>query len=474
MSSQLEIIFNEALDRPAAERAAFLAERCAGDEALRARVMKLLEAHGSGPENFLSPVMEKPRSRFGRYVVEKELGRGGMGVVFAAHDEALKRRVALKVVRSDRGIPDAHARLEREAQSLARVQHPNVVAVHDVGEADGELFIAMELVDGEPLSTWAKGKPWRAVLERLHEAGRGLAQAHEAGVLHRDFKPGNVLVDAVGRARVADFGLAAAHEGVLQLTEPGAPIGTPGYMAPELAAGGAASEASDVYSFCRSLERLVAPLPGAPEWLAPIIKRGLSEKPSERSARMASVLLAIDSELGVDPTHDVRPASAQRTWFFALLAVITLAVPVVLVGGRYPLVTTLDAVRLSATVVGVLTIGLALFWTRIKSSPYTRRGATALVALSAGMLVHRSVMLGFSVEISALLAVDLLLFAAFTCAMGIFWARRYLWLTVLCIAGSVGIACAPQLAVPLFGATTFAMLPLGWMFWVRGKARSPS
>ncbi len=469
-SSQLETIFNEALDRPATERAAFLTERCAGDEALRAKVTRLLEAHGSGPAEFLAtPVMEKPKNRFGRYVVEKELGRGGMGVVFAAHDDALKRRVALKVVRTDRGIPDARARLEREAQSLAKVQHPNVVAVHDVGEADGELFIAMELVDGEPLSTWAKGKPWRQVLEMLHEAGRGLAEAHDAGVLHRDFKPGNVLVDSAGRARVADFGLAAAHEGVMQLTEPGAPIGTPGFMAPELAAGGAASEASDVYSFCRSLERLVTP---TPEWLAPIIKRGLSENPSERWGRMNSLLLAIDYELGVDPSHDARPASAPRTWYFALLAALTLMVPVVVVGGMYPLVSTMDAVRLAATVVASLVVGLAIFWSRIKSSPYTRRGATALVAICGGMLVHRAVMLGFSVEISALLAVDLLLFASFNCAMGIFWARRYLWLTLVCVLGSVGIAFAPALAVPLFGATTFAMLPLGYVFWVRGQ-RNP-
>lgn len=469
MSSQLEAIFNEALDRPAAERAAFLAERCAGDEALRAKVTRLLEAHGSGPAEFLAtPVMEKPKNRFGRYVVEKELGRGGMGVVFAAHDDALKRRVALKVVRSDRGIPDARARLEREAQSLAKVQHPNVVAVHDVGEADGELFIAMELVDGEPLSTWAKGKPWKQVLEMLHEAGRGLAEAHDAGVLHRDFKPGNVLVDSAGRARVADFGLAAAHEGVMQLTEPGAPIGTPGFMAPELAAGGAASEASDVYSFCRSLERLVTP---TPEWLAPIIKRGLAENPSERWGRMNSLLLAIDYELGVDPAHDARPAQTQRTWLFALLAAVTLTVPVIVVGGMYPLVTTLDAVRLAATVTGSLVLGLAIFWSRIKSSPYTRRGAMALVAICVGMLVHRAVMLGLSVPISALLAVDLLLFASFYCAMGLFWARRYLWLTIVCVLGSIGIALAPDLAVPLFGGTTFAMLPLGYMFWVRGQKK---
>lgn len=474
MSSQLETIFNEALDRPAAERPAFLAERCAGDDALLTRVTKLLEAHAEGPAGFLAtPAMEKPVSgaRLGRYLVETELGRGGMGVVFAAWDDALKRRVAVKLVRADRGIPDARARLEREAQALAKVQHPNVVAVHDVGEAGGELFIAMELVDGEPLSTWARGRRWRQVLDVLLDAGRGLAEAHDVGVLHRDFKPGNVLIDSADRARVVDFGLAAAHEGVAQLTEPGAPIGTPGFMAPELAVGGAASQASDVYSFCRSLERLVAPLPGAPEWLGPIIKRGLADSPSMRWGRMASLLLAIDHELRVDPAHDARPASVQRTWFFALLAVVTLSVPVVLVGGMYPLVTTLDAVRVAATVVAALAVGLGLFWSRIKSSPYTRRGATALVALSAAMLVHRAVMLGFSVQLSALLAVDLLLFAAFTCAMGIFWARRYLWLTVVCALGSAGIALAPSLAIPLFGATTLAMLPLGFRFWVRGSAR---
>ncbi len=446
----IEDVFNSALDLPSSERAAFLGRL---EAPLRAKVERLLRAHEAVPDQFLvKPAFDPypPGSRLGRYVIERELGRGGMGVVFAAHDEALHRRVALKLVHPDRGIADARQRLELEARALAKVQHPNVVAVHDVGDANGELFIAMELIDGQPLSTWAHGRPWREVLEALRDAGRGLAQAHDAGVLHRDFKPANVLIDAAGRARVADFGLA----------------GTPGFMAPELLAGAPATEASDVYAYCRSLERL---LPHAPGWLAPMIQRGLAEDPAQRWGRMASLLLAIDFELGVDPHTDVRPASRQRTWFFGLLAVVTLLVPVLLVGGKYPLRTTGDAVRISATVFAALVVGLALFWARIRHSPYTRRGAMGLVSIVGGMLVHRVLMLGLEVQLPVLLSVDLLLFASFSAAMGLFWARRYWWISGVCVAGSAAIALAPEWAQAVFGVTTLAMLPLGYVFWGRGK-----
>ncbi len=144
----------------------------------------------------------------GRYVLERELGRGGMGVVYAAHDPELDRRVAIKLLRtwaSDGS--EGRARLQREAQALARLAHPNVIAVFDVGAIGDDVFVAMELSTGGNLRTHQAGRPWREVVDAYLQAGRGLAAAHAAGLVHRDFKPDNVLVGGDGRMRVTDFGL---------------------------------------------------------------------------------------------------------------------------------------------------------------------------------------------------------------------------------------------------------------------------
>src|SRR5262249_48639064 len=149
---------------------------------------------------------------FGRYVVLERIGRGGMGVVYAAYDPDLERRIALKLIRTDVGRdPDTlRARLLAEAQAMARLAEPNVLTVHDVGAVGGHVFIAMELVDGATLSGWLRAAPRgrREILAAFVAAGRGLAAAHEAGLVHRDFKPDNVLVGKDGRVRVTDFGLA--------------------------------------------------------------------------------------------------------------------------------------------------------------------------------------------------------------------------------------------------------------------------
>jgi len=146
----------------------------------------------------------------GRYVLIERLGTGGMGEVFAAFDPQLDRKVALKLLRGGAtSATEARARLLREAQAMARLQHPNVAAVHDVGTVDDRVFIAMEFIDGETLSDWLRGdRPWRDVVRLFLQAGSGLAAAHQAGLIHRDFKPDNVLIGRDGRPRVLDFGLA--------------------------------------------------------------------------------------------------------------------------------------------------------------------------------------------------------------------------------------------------------------------------
>jgi serine/threonine protein kinase len=206
-----------------------------------------------------------------RFVVLNRLGVGGMGIVYVAHDPLLNRQVALKVLRSGAsGTARAHearARLLREAQAMARLSHPNVIAVHEVGTVDDEIFLVMELNDGSTLRQWldASPRPWQEVVEVFADAGRGLAAAHRAGLIHRDFKPDNVLLSRDRRVRVVDFGLVhvpAAGEGPvappdgdvpMSLTHTGAVLGTPTYMAPEQHRAEPADPRTDQFSFCVAL-----------------------------------------------------------------------------------------------------------------------------------------------------------------------------------------------------------------------------
>lgn len=206
-----------------------------------------------------------------RYEILERIGIGATGVVYAAFDRVLDRKVALKVLRTDRIAFDdarAQARLVREAKILARLSHPNVTIVHDVWQgSDGGVVMAMELVAGRTLRDWLEGSPPPSrdeILAVFLSAGRGLAAAHAAGVVHRDFKPDNVLLGDDGRVRVTDFGLAhsAPHEAVTAVTRPAGEAadesashvaGTPRYMAPEQYGGGAADVRSDQFAFMVTL-----------------------------------------------------------------------------------------------------------------------------------------------------------------------------------------------------------------------------
>jgi len=223
--------------------------------------------------------------RVGRYLVLSALGAGGMGVVFAAWDPQLGRKIALKLLRSSAAMStrDARSRLRREAQAIAQLSHPNVVSIYDVGATeDGALYIAMEFVEGDTLTSWLRSYPrtWREILDVFRQAARGLIAAHGVGLLHRDFKPDNVLVGGDGRVRVTDFGLARSvllPEEVSQvkpmgvtaldvaLTATGTVLGTPRYMPPEQLTGPDLDARSDQFSFCVALyEALYGrhPLPG--------------------------------------------------------------------------------------------------------------------------------------------------------------------------------------------------------------------
>jgi serine/threonine protein kinase/tetratricopeptide (TPR) repeat protein len=275
--------------------------RTSGDAAVEAFV----------PSEANAPV--RVGSRMGRNVVLEWLGSGGMGVVYAAFDPELDRRVAIKVLHDDgeRGESSRDA-LRREAQALARVSHPHVLTVYDVGEHGGSLFLSMEYVRGETLAGWIESaRPaWRVILARYVDAGRGLAAAHAAGLVHRDFKPSNVLLGADGRVRVTDFGLAraAVAEGdALPNLDARSWKGTPAYMSPEQRRGERVDARSDQYNFCVALhEALSGELPregatecravGVPLHVRAAIVRGLSPRPADRFPTMDALVAVLARE----------------------------------------------------------------------------------------------------------------------------------------------------------------------------------
>lgn len=300
-------------------------------------------------------------STVGRYLILDRLGEGGMGVVYAAHDPELDRRVALKLLRPDRAEKETALRLQREAQAIARLSHPNVVAVHDAGTFGEQVFVAMELVEGRTVRQWlaAERPSWREIVTVFVAAGRGLSAAHAAGLAHRDFKPDNVLLGRDGRVRVVDFGLARPVEepaeglpgegapapsgGVLTapLTQWGAALGTPSYMAPEQFRGEGADARSDQFSFCVSLYEALygdRPFPGGhPQEIAEAVARGaVREEPagSRVPARLRAVLargLSLDPERRFPSMAELLdllerdPAARRRQW--------TAAAAVLLVAG---------------------------------------------------------------------------------------------------------------------------------------------
>ncbi len=275
-------------------------------------------------------------ARVGRYLVLDRLGVGGMGVVHAAYDPKLDRKVALKLIRGARSTAgDDPELLLREAQAQGRLAHPNVVAIHDVGFVDGQVWLAMEFIAGPTARAWLEARPrrLREVLAVLRAAGEGLAAVHAAGLVHRDFKPVNVMIGEDGRARLMDFGLAggqarAAARDVstlaitawqTRLTHTGVLLGTPAYMAPEQWRGEPADARTDQFAYCVVLwEALCGERPFAgddagaladnvlagrrrraradvPGWLRRALERGLAVDPSRRWPSMRALLDALDA-----------------------------------------------------------------------------------------------------------------------------------------------------------------------------------
>ena len=273
---RIEELCDAALDRDAGERAAFVADACGPDEALRQEVEALL-AHAQAAEGFLAvPIGEvaahvladergvAPGSRLGAYEVLSLIGAGGMGEVYRARDARLRRDVAIKVLPAGVvGDPERLQRFEQEARAAAALNHPNILAVYDIGHHETSPYIVSELLEGTTLRERLNegAVPVRKAVEYAVQIAHGLAAAHEKGIIHRDLKPENLFVTTDGRVKILDFGLAKltqaepVFEGGRALpatpphTTPGLMLGTIGYMAPEQVRGLAADHRSDIFAF---------------------------------------------------------------------------------------------------------------------------------------------------------------------------------------------------------------------------------
>ncbi|HEY1174535.1 MAG TPA: serine/threonine-protein kinase [Phytomonospora sp.] len=338
-------------------------------------------------------------ARIGKYAVLRQLGEGGMGVVYSAYDEELDRRVALKLLRPGRdNSPHNQARMQREARAMARLSHPNVVQVYEVGRWEQQVYVAMEFVQGRTLGVWLKAQPrtWQEILEVMVQAGRGLDAAHQANVVHGDFKPDNILIDDQNRARVVDFGLSRTAprreptdpphpmiSGELPLpaepsqvtpepvAEPGNAhdghsrggkvAGTPAYMAAEQHAGKQADARTDQFAYAVTLytalygqhpfaggsllelvinvtDGKIRPPPAdspVPAGVHAAIVRALSRDPEQRFPSMDALLNELDRGSGRarDPEFDLSVARRQRALLAAIVAASILIISIVLLAG---------------------------------------------------------------------------------------------------------------------------------------------
>jgi predicted Ser/Thr protein kinase len=470
-----------------------------GDDPLAATM-----AGAEGPAVAVTPTVTvgggrlQPAHRVGRYLILRQVGAGGMGVVFAAYDEELDRKVAVKLLREvDNSHCDRRTRILREAQAMARISHPNVVQIYEAGELTavaGQVFIAMEFIEGTTLGEWQRPRGWEEVLPMYLAAGQGLVAAHESGLVHRDFKPDNVLIGSDGRPRVADFGLARTKAGesspqspaatapapiepgtavgagsllVSPLTQAGAILGTPAYMSAEQHRGEPTDARCDQFSFCAALyEGLYKTLPfagqtldelrdnvlanhlreppprtGVPYKVYAALRRGLAADPAQRFASMRELLEA----LAFDPQRDPGASPRARRSFSRVMIVLMLFVmatmATALQGGTVKPVHEIFASGLF--LFGGL--GAAYVWRKTLLKNEFHRGTMFLLLVaSLEQIGVRGISALSGVPVHQVLPIELVMLAGFAACLSFFFFHTGWFLPPLLIGAAVWSALRPE------------------------------
>ena len=367
----IEKLYHSASERDPSQRRAFLDAECGGDQELRAELERMLAKNNLSQALLDRPVWEAAGyssasisigTQLGVYRIESALGQGGMGVVFRAYDTKLHRPVAIKFLSDELADAAARRRFQREAQMASSLNHPHILTVYDIGEFDGRQYLATEFVDGGTLKNWAQQQPrtWEDVAELLTGVADGLATAHQAGILHRDIKPDNILVTTSGYAKLADFGLAKLADTsqptdvtrtiAEEQTQKGIIVGTIAYMSPEQASGKTLDARSDIFSFgvvlyemlaghrpfqaATNLELLQQVIHGAapplsadvPEPLRVLVAKALEKDPAKRYSSMREFVTALRAAQRPSRQSPAAPVQRSNKWLIAaVLAAIVLA-----------------------------------------------------------------------------------------------------------------------------------------------------
>src|SRR3984893_9174378 len=394
---QIKLVLQEALELPPRQRSGFLAKVCSDDAALRQEVESFLalgdeEARTSFFQSSANHVTLPPGTKLGDYEVQSLLGVGGMGEVYRAHDPQLRRDVAIKVLpRFVSSDPERLRRFEQEARAAAALNHPNILAVFQMGKYEGAPYLVSELLEGCTLRTQIERGPFpvRKAMDYGVQIARGLAAAHEKGVVHRDLKPENLFATKDGRVKILDFGLAklTQHQSavnsrtatVTMETEPGVVMGTVGYMSPEQVGGKIADHCADVFAFGTILYEMLTgkrafkkstavetmnailnedPLPisaltpSIPVALQRIVHRCLEKNPEQRFQSASDLAFALEALSDSGASSATVPAHARKLpvrWMYPVIvgAIIVAALAIAWLRPQSPLVPTTDWVQLT-------------------------------------------------------------------------------------------------------------------------------
>jgi serine/threonine-protein kinase len=418
-----------------------------------------------------------------------------MGIVYDAYDESLDRRVALKVLRRGLG---SHEALAREAKALARLAHPNVVQVYEIGEDGDRLFVAMELVRGRTLRKWLEERPRSCdeVLRVFRQAGEGLAAAHRTGLVHRDFKPDNVLLGDDGRVRVVDFGVAALVDGAGKFRDHGF-IGTPAFMAPEQFLGERVTAAVDQFAFSVALYRALfgappfegdaeihtlrrnvvagatrppPPSPDVPAWVSRLLIRGLARDATARFATMDELIAEIDGRLPQNRELDANVGRRERGMLAAAMALfggIVLGGLWFLRGSMQGPLTMGTLIALPGAAVTGLTLAAFVLRRRLLGNRFARNVAAVVWLSMISVVLHRLLALYLGEAPRDVIAVDLLEIGMQLMMAAILVERSFALAAALFLGGSAVAASRPEWAVAAYMGAVIGSSALGTAWWAR-------